>query len=479
ATVTVADSCAAVANVGGITGTIYNDASTITVTGCNTSATEIRIYDTTAGVLKGQNSSPGGSSTVVVSVSGLVQGNTVKAVQVVGAQESCQNTAPSKVVQGPVCTSVASITGPFLGPIDMLTQSVGIKGVSTSATNVHIYQNDILVGRRTVSAATNVTVACAGLVKGGVIKATQVINGMESCLSSAPTFTSVGSGAPNVRFTIGLRNTTTAASPLGFNGGQTGTLYCIGANGGGTIAQHTPATGIPDKNIIISGSGWQTLTFSNGVDPCFNYTANTVVASVPGNTDANGTWAVLEGLYIIPDDPNDTGAYAIYIDNIKNGNSVFEDFETRAIGMSGAAFGVPHFSSTTGPNLLGGTSFAAPDATVVTNRYADTGTKSELVKFQFTDTHVGNWVRLTTAGSSTSANPSFDVSKPISMRVMVVRLFTATVAGNQLILDWYGTSNLESKDSLNQPVWDSVGVNTGPYTNTISGPAKFYRLHNP
>jgi len=60
-----------------------------------------------------------------------------------------------------------------------------------------------------------------------------------------------------------------------------------------------------------------------------------------------------------------------------------------------------------------------------------------------------------------------------------VRLFTVSASGDLLILDWYGTNNLESKADLNQATWDGTGVTTGPYTNTISGPKKFYRLHNP
>jgi hypothetical protein len=482
-TVTVGNPCGSVADVGGITGTIYNDASTITVTGCSASATAVRIYDVTSSTLKGENSSPGGAASVVVSVSGLVQSNTIKAVQVIGGQESCLNTAPSKVVQGPICSSVANVAGPFYGPIDAVSQSVGIRGVSTSASNVKIYQNGIQVGSTNVSSVTNVTVSCVGLVKGGIVKVTQVAGGQESCLSAAPSYT-VGSGAPNVRFAIGLRNTAGATSPLGTDGGGTGTIYCLGANGGGAIALHAAPTGIPSKNILAAGSGWQTLTFTNSVDPSFNFSTGGAASSVPGNSAAGGTWAVLEGLYIAPDDPTDTGAYTVYIDNIKNGTDVFENFESRTNDQVAVAFGAPNFSGTTAANLLGGSVNTVPNTITVTTNNPDTGSNCELVSFQFSDTNAGNWVRLTTAGSTTGINPSFDVSKPISIRAMVVPVpqhptITYNLTGSTLTLNWTGTFNLESKTNLSDANWDSVGVNTGPYITQATNSATFYRLRNP
>src|SRR5205807_795889 len=53
----------------------------------------------------------------------------------------------------------------------------------------------------------------------------------------------------------------------------------------------------------------------------WNPTANTSLDNLPGQ------WGILESINFAIDDLTDTGPYDLYIDNVKNGTTVFQDFE--------------------------------------------------------------------------------------------------------------------------------------------------------
>ena len=472
--------CTSVPNVTSLAA-VYDNATTVTVNGCKTTApaaTTINVYR--SGILIG--SASGGSATVVVTVNApslpLVAGQVLKATQVVSSQESCLSSAPSVTVQ-PICASVANVGG-FTGPLDGGASTITVSGCSVSASLIKVYQGASVVGTAAGGAAI-VAVPCTGLTKGSTLKATQVVGTQESCLSSAPSSGTIGSGAPKkVRFCIGLRNTTGATAPLGTDGGGTGTIYFLGASAG-QFGQYVGPTGIPAKNIVTADSGWHTLSFNVG-DPSWNGSSN-VAGSPVGNAGAGGSsWATLEGLYIVPDDPTDTGEYRIYIDNIVNGSQgVLQDFETAAAGTVGVTFSNPSASGTTGGSLLG-TPTPTPNTTVVTAALADTGAQSEVVDFQFKETNAGNWLRLNTLNSAVQKNPSVDITQPITIRV---RLYSPTVSVSpidttHLQFIWDSTWGMVKRGSLTSGSWTAV-TGTSPLTLPISqaDPPTFFRLQAP
>lgn len=420
-TVTVtgsADPCSTVADVGGVTAPVYRDAATVTVTGVASDAEAVTIYDNSTQV--GQNTSPGSSGTVAVAVTGtLTQGHLLKATQTRGGQESCLNTAPSATIQGFSCASVATVDIRQSGPIQAGQTEVVVTGVSGSASAVKVYKGaSTLLGTLSsgIVAGEN-TVTVSALAKGDVIFATQTVGAYEGCTATHGVSFTVGSGAPNIRFALGIRNTAGAAAPLGSSAGGTGTIYILGANGGGSIAQYTAPTGIPSKNIITAGLGWQTISFVNGTDPTYNFSSGSAgPGTIPGNAGAGGSsWAALEGLYIVPDDSMDTGPYTIYIDNVKNGDDVLQSFEGSDDNANAVLFNLPGFSGTTGNSILG-----VPNISKATIDNPDVGTKCAVVEFQFKAVNAGNWDRLTTSSANVQPNASVDISKPITMRVLVL-----------------------------------------------------------
>jgi hypothetical protein len=472
--------CTSVANVGGITTPIYDNATTVTVTGVSPNAALVSLYHNAT--LLGSTLEPGGGTTpasVVVSGLALTSGWTISAVQTIGGQASCTGVKTASIQ--PICASVANVGG-FTGPLNGGASTITVNGCSASASLIKVYQGASVVGTAAGGAAT-VAVPCTGLTKGSTAKATQIVGSQESCLSSAPSSATIGSGAPNkVRFCIGLRNTTGAAAPLGTDSGtpSTGTIYFLGASAG-QFGQYVGPTGIPAKNIVTADSSWHTVSFNPG-DPSWNGSSNAAGSPV-GNAGAGGSsWATLEGLYIVPDDPTDTGEYRVYIDNIVNGTQgVLQDFEAATVGTVGVTFSNPSASGTTGGSLLG-TPTPTPNTTVVTTALADTGAQCDVVDFQFKDTNAGNWLRLNTVNAAVQKNPSVDITQPITMRV---RLYSPTlnvtqVDATHLQFAWSSTWGLVKRGSLTSGTWTAV-AGTSPLTVTISqaDPPTFFRLQAP
>ena len=481
--------CTTVANVG-ITSPVYDNATTVTVTGCDVTATTIKVYH--GATLLGSHA--GGAATEVVTVSALTAGWVITADQTVGGQEGCSSGAGvGSATVLPICASVANVAGPFSGPLNGGAATIIVNGVNASATTVKVYQGGILVGMA-AGGATTVAVPVTGLTKGSILNATQVIGGQESCLSSAPSSTPVGSGSPKaLRFAIGLRNTTGAIGPLGTDGGTllgaiSGPIYIVGGNNC-NFGQYTGAPqNIPAKNIITASGNWQTLNFSwsgsGGSDLTWNGSSN--VAGTPaGNASGGGTWAVLEGLYIVPDDATDTGEYKLYIDNVVNGTQgVLEDFEAAIVGDVDFTFDHPSLSGTTSNSLL-----IPPNTTVVTAAQADTFAQSEFVNFQFNSVNAGNWLRLTTFNAygptpfNGKGNPSVDITQPITMRVLLLppTLNVSRPDATHLTFTWTGTDLLQSATDLINGPWTTLSPGTSPTTITIdpNTPQKFYRLKSP
>src|SRR5690606_12277118 len=93
-----------------------------------------------------------------------------------------------------------------------------------------------------------------------------------------------------------------------------------------------------------------------------------------GVTEALGSsgFVSLDGLAIKMNN-GDTGPYVIYIDNLANGSTVVEDWESHSVGQT-RGFLQPSFSGSTSGFLL-----AEPDTSVVSDLNADTGFHSERI----------------------------------------------------------------------------------------------------
>ena len=212
-------------------------------------------------------------------------------------------------------------------------------------------------------------------------------------------------------------------------------------------------------------------------------TANGDPLPVGTQNNIPGDWGILESINFAIN--SDTGPFDIYIDTISNGSTEFQSFETVPSGTVDYGFRAPSFSGTSSGNLL-----STPDIGVVTNLVADTGTNSFNVKFQWSGTNVTRWLRLTTSQAGLAANPLVNLDAPISFRMLLLPVgstitpparptISYSLSGNQLTLTWTGSFNLQSKDSLSDANWSNVGVSTSPYTTTVTGGSKFYRLQTP
>jgi len=311
------------------------------------------------------------------------------------------------------CAGTANPTG-CSGPINAGATTVTVTGVSASAQAVTIYANHVQIGQKTTGlGATTQTVTTSALVKGTVIGATQTIGGQESCEGTAAPFT-VGSGAPTFRIALSLKEDATLTGPIGAHGSSATTIIkYLGATGSGA------AQGPTGVNFSVTPSlGWQTLSWTNGVSDCWKWNPNPG-ASFP---QVDGTFAIVDGLAIVADDPTDTGEYKFYIDNFKNGNTLIFGFEGLANGAADQSFSHPSTSGSTVGILT------TPNYAAVSNTNADVGTNCYISAFQFANTSAANWVRYVTSGPGGTLTPMVDLSQPISVRVLVLPAGASTAA---------------------------------------------------
>ncbi|HKQ40394.1 MAG TPA: immunoglobulin domain-containing protein [Verrucomicrobiae bacterium] len=316
------------------------------------------------------------------------------------------------------CLSVPDIKT-VNGPLAAGQTFVDVPGVTNGAQAVTVYANGVQIGQKTSGVTVGVNrVTTSALVKGSVITATETLGGIESCNPSTGQL--VGSGAnPAIKIAVTIRQTNLTDSAIGVNGGAPGSfLKFIGATGSvGTLLAPLGA------KTFYPSSDWQTVTFqrgddwTNSIDPTFNWNA---ADPTYGNVLAYN-FGVFDALIFTS--PEDTGPFAIYIDDFKNGDTLVQGFEGATVGQSGSTFTQPSFSGTTSGFLLAqppGT--VNPNSSIVTNNTADGGSQSLLVSWQFNTTNISSCLRLaavaTTAGST--PNPIVDLRLPISFRMLIL-----------------------------------------------------------
>lgn len=482
------------------------------------------------------------------------------------------------------------------GPVAADSETLRIIAVSSNATAVTVYQNSgadgalVPVGSKTADIVEGPNdVAVSGLVKGAMVKATQTIDGQESCLPTDAVM--VGGGAnPRIRVALSIRETA-GTGPVGAPGiNDTSNLHFLGAS-----FRNGSAPG--DGLVVNPGEEWQTLTFDAEMQPVIGDSANVVgtanasgsyapndtveiqvyaftndfvsgntfysavgaasatvtsgsafgvdwswdpvpgaegyrllrnlnsagfneftdvwflnsladsgtfewaegnvvspsgvqngasvqwFGTATGETNNIGTpWGILDALAITIDDLTDTGPFDLYIDNLQNGDTVFEDFEGFTAGTPEVGFRAPGFSGSS-VGLL-----SAPDESVVSNGAADTGTKSVHVRFQWSGTNATQWLRLTTFGAQGIPYPMVNLADPISLRLLLLPVGSDPVpppapalrwiwVNGELVLDWEGAHTLlEAPDAAGTYAPVEGPVTVGPYTNAPAAEARYFRL---
>jgi hypothetical protein len=318
---------------------------------------------------------------------------------------------PQDLCLVPPLTAVATA----LSPLEAGNTSVSIGAApDPAASQIRVYADHQLIGTANPAQLPAEGVHVAPLVAGTKIQVSQVIGAWESCLCSN-TGVVVGTGRNSpLKVTLGIRETG-GTGPIGTNGGASGPIEWVGAA--------TVTNLIPDGKPLYPNAGWQEVTFAwpaaGGTDPVRAFTGNGVL---------DGTWGTLES-FAFKINSDNSGRYVVYIDSIRNGDTVIADFDSLTPGQAGM-FRHPSYSGSTSKHLL-----AYPNvAEVVATAGADGSRQSSRVEFRYKDNDPQRWIRLTTYdGTDTDdmpvQNPMIDLTKPVTVKF---RLYGPDACANTL-----------------------------------------------
>jgi hypothetical protein len=189
--------------------------------------------------------------------------------------------------------------------------------------------------------------------------------------------------ASSLLVSIGVRETGNPNNLLvGANGGSTGGIEFVNRDG-----------------LTLNADGtWQLFTFTPLTDPL------TAFAGTTANAMLDDDWGVLEHVRF-GNVADGATRFRVWIDDISNTTSAgpinFANFESATLGTE-VVFQEPRFSGSTSGNLQ-----MTPNASLVTDTMANSGTQSNQVDFEFlTDAPApANWLRLTTFNTPNQPNP--------------------------------------------------------------------------
>lgn len=312
-----------------------------------------------------------------------------------------------------VCTDVPSptILPGAPSPLEAGKTIVTIGNLDPLAGEVKLYADGQLIGSSAVAGASQLDLTVPPLVAGATLTVSQTVGGIESCQCPGASGLVVGTGMNSpVKIAIGIRETSQGSGTVGADGGITGNIEWVGV--AATVG------GAPQGKSVPTSTEWQTLTFSwpsaGGTDSVLSFSS--------GNAVIDGAWGVLEHLAITIDEPFNTGRYVVKIDSIYNGTTLLCDFDNPVTFPAGglAMFRAPSHSGSTAQHLMVYPNAAGVDAT----EGADGTAQSYKVEFQYRDDDPKRWLRLSTFDDTTSAdipvqNPLIDLSKPITMKVLL------------------------------------------------------------
>lgn len=339
------------------------------------------------------------------------------------------------------------------GPLAAGQMFVNVNEVSAGATNVTIYANDVEIGQTNYAAgfaagALSVPLN-SGLVKDNVIKATQskinAIGGV--CTSEMPlTGPPVGSGAnPQLSVVLSCGEQSALSGPAGADtsGAATATFHvkCTALVGGSATA---PVGGA----VLTPGSCWQTITFDFATDPMLQWQAGTAY------TSAN-PYCLLDALsFAIDGTTPDSGPYDIYVDLIKNGDTVIENFEGWNQGDE-VMFNNPNAANfpIAGTTYLGGENSAK-----VSQANAYEGTNSCRIRWQWKNTDTIRWARVLANRANGATYPQLDMSKQVTVRLLVLPV--GETAGKLGV----GAVPSQTKAPGESATFSVVATGVGPFT---------------
>jgi hypothetical protein len=329
------------------------------------------------------------------------------------------------------CTGVAS-QPTITGPLAANQTFVNVLNVDAAATNISVFADtNTFIGQKTsgiVGGSNQVVVT--GLIQGQQIVATQTKNGCTSTLPvNGPI---VGGGAnPSVNAFLSCWSNSAYAGPIGTNSSipASGVYYAIKGTGA-TGSQGAPLGG----QQLLPGACWQTVTYDHIAD------SQVVLASATTfkNTDP---FAAIDGLIFSIDTSGgtgNTGPYDIYVDQIMNGDTVIEDFESYAVGS---------VSPLNNPNSQGQFPNPAvayvpsPNSSTISTNYAYAGSKSCRIRWQWLDNQTARWARIQFNATAGKNFPQVDTTKPITVRYLVLpagqsadEMHFSTAPANQNVL---------------------------------------------
>ena len=293
------------------------------------------------------------------------------------------------------------------GPLAAGGTNVTVTDVTAGATNVTVYANAVEIGATNFAggfAAGSVIVPTSPMNQGDSITATQTKSGC----TSAPSTAGLAGGGPNaqIRAFFTCWKNPTNAGPIGASSSvpASGFFYMLGATGLESGFGSAPLGGI----TLPPGVCWQTVTLKNAVNDAIDSNSGAHVT----NTDA---FCSLEGM-IFAIETGDNGPYDIYVDQIMNGDTVVEDFESYTIGTTNF-FAAPNAATFPVPGQV---YLSQPNSSLISGNYAYAGSHSARVQWQWKDGTAIRWAHVPANATPAKRYPQLDTTKPITARVLVL-----------------------------------------------------------
>jgi hypothetical protein len=496
---TLVEPCLAVATVN-VTGPLATNIPNVVVTGV-TNASKITVYqnsgsgmvqigELTSGIVDGANTVP---------VTGLVKGARVAATQTVSGQEGCVPTTGTWVGGGAnpsirVALTIRETTD--TGPI-------GAPAVNNTNTSLHFLgSSGLLGGAGSLNGAPSggvIVNPSSGWQTVSFLRGTNEIVGDSANASGATANGSAYNPGEFVSIQVYAFRTLPnnvkifSANPTTSTDVTSNDVFAVnwtwdavsGADGYRVLRNYNFAgyqdyQDLAGNNLADTGAGWINDPLV-AVTPTTSQSGSSIRwnPSVANTNNLPGQWGVLESINLAVENLEDTGPFDLYIDNLRNANTIWQTFENSVAGAQDVSFRAPSFSGTTLGNLL-----SAPNQSIVSAGAADTGHKSLRVRFQWANTNATRWLRLTTSGVG---NPLVNLDEPISFRILLLPVNENPVAppgpvltiaqeGDDTVLNWTGAHRLQAASVVTGTYTNIPGVTLGPWTNTITEPQKFFRL---
>ncbi|MDB6024032.1 MAG: hypothetical protein JWM68_255 [Verrucomicrobiales bacterium] len=305
------------------------------------------------------------------------------------------------------CSGVAADIN-VVGPLTNNQDYVNVTGVTAGATQISVFADasPTPIGQLTtgIVAGANQVPLTTPLAQGQLIKATQTFNG---CSGTKAGGGIVGSGGNSpITAYLSCYSNSAFAGPVGVNT-TTGlsTSHTIKGSGLSNGSNSAPTGGAP----LTPSSCWQTITFLP-TDPRETLNNGFQV------TDPN-RYSALDGLiFSISITAPDSGPYDLYIDQIKNGDVVIEDFESYPVGSTNT-FAAPN--TATLPAASSAYIAGGVNSSIISTANAFDGTKSCRIRWQFADADTARWARIPSATTG-KRNPQIDNSKPVTIRYLMM-----------------------------------------------------------